>query len=63
MSRSVMLFDRPMYLSNGLDPKAFDLIVVKSPFAEFHMYDEWAVKKLQRRCPRIDLRERGATRT
>jgi len=51
MSRSVMLFDRAMYFSNGLDPKAFDLVVVKSPHAEFHMYDEWAAKNFNVDAP------------
>ena len=41
MSRSVSLFDRAMYYANGLDPQDFDLVVVKSPYCEFHMYDQW----------------------
>jgi microcystin degradation protein MlrC len=40
-SRSVSLFDRAMYYANGLDPEDFDLIVVKSPHTEHHMYDGW----------------------
>ena len=40
-SRSLSLFDRAMYYANGLDPKDFDLIVVKSPHTEHHMYDAW----------------------
>lgn len=40
-SRTLSLFDRAMYFSNGLDPKDFDLIVVKSPHTEHHMYDAW----------------------
>ena len=40
-SRTLSLFDRAMYYSNGLDPKDFDLIVVKSPHTEFHMFDAW----------------------
>ena len=35
------LFDRAMYYANGLDPTDFDLIVVKSPHTENHMYDAW----------------------
>ena len=42
LSRAVSLFDRAMYYANGLEPRDFDLIVVKSPYCEFHMYDEWA---------------------
>lgn len=40
-SRTLSLFDRAMYFSNGLNPKDFDLIVVKSPHTEHHMYDAW----------------------
>lgn len=42
MSRPVSLFDRAMYYANGLDPKDFDLIVVKSPHTELHMFEGWA---------------------
>jgi microcystin degradation protein MlrC len=42
LSRTLSLFDRAMYYSNGLDPQDFDLIVVKSPHTEHHMYDAWA---------------------
>lgn len=42
MSRSVSLFDRAMYFANGLDPTDFDLIVVKSPHTEHHMFDAWS---------------------
>ena len=41
MSRPVSLFDRAMYFANGLDPKNFDLIIVKSPHTENHMFDAW----------------------
>jgi microcystin degradation protein MlrC len=44
MSRSVSLFDRAMYFACGLNPRDFDLIVVKSPHTEYHMFDEWAEK-------------------
>jgi microcystin degradation protein MlrC len=40
-TRSVSLFDRAMYYSNGLDPRDFDVVVLKSPHAEHHMYDAW----------------------
>jgi hypothetical protein len=43
-SRTLSLFDRAMYYANGLDPQDFDLIVVKSPHTEFHMYDQWVAK-------------------
>jgi hypothetical protein len=30
-----------MYYANGLDPQDFDLIVVKAPNTEHHIYDAW----------------------
>ncbi len=44
LSRSVSLFDRALYWSNGCNPRDFDLIVVKSPHCEGHMFDAWAEK-------------------
>lgn len=43
-SRTLSLFDRAMYYANGLNPRDFDLIVVKSPHTEYHMYDAWVEK-------------------
>ncbi|HTN98280.1 MAG TPA: M81 family metallopeptidase [Nordella sp.] len=43
-SRSLSLFDRAMYYSNGIDPVDHDLIVVKSPHTEHHMYDAWVAR-------------------
>ena len=40
-SKTLSLFDRAMYYSNGLNPQDFDLTVVKSPHTEHHMYDAW----------------------
>lgn len=51
MSRSVGLFDRAMYYANGLDPEDFDLIVVKSPHTEFHMYDQWCARNFNVDAP------------
>jgi microcystin degradation protein MlrC len=50
-SKTLSLFDRAMYYSNGLDPKDFDLIVVKSPHTEHHMYDEWVEKNFNVDAP------------
>jgi len=41
-SKTLGLFDRAMYFANGLNPLDFDLIVVKSPHTEHHMYEAWA---------------------
>jgi microcystin degradation protein MlrC len=43
-TKTLSLFDRAMYYANGIDPRDFDLIVVKSPHTEYHMYDQWAEK-------------------
>jgi microcystin degradation protein MlrC len=43
-SQSVSLFDRAMYYSNGINPVDYDVIVLKSPHAEHHMYDAWVEK-------------------
>jgi microcystin degradation protein MlrC len=51
MSHTVSLFDRAMYYSNGLNPTDFDLIVVKSPHTEFHMYDQWVTKNFNVDAP------------
>jgi len=51
LSRTVSLFDRALYYSNGCDPQKFDLIVVKSPHTEFHMYDAWVEKNFNLDIP------------
>jgi microcystin degradation protein MlrC len=33
-----------MYYAVGINPRDYDLIVVKSPHTEYHMYDEWVEK-------------------
>ncbi len=50
-SRPESLFDRALYYSNGLDPVDFDLVVVKSPHTEFHMYDQWVTKNFNVDAP------------
>ena len=64
MSRPVSLFDRAMYYSNGLDPVDFDLVVVKSPHTEYHMYDQWVEKNFNIDVPgatSADVRQLGHT--
>jgi microcystin degradation protein MlrC len=64
MSRPVGLMDRAMYYANGLDPKDFDLIVVKSPHTEHHMYDAWVEKNFNINAPgstSADLKSLGHT--
>ena len=40
-SRPVSLYDRAFFLAHGQDPTRFDLVVVKSPHCEPHMYADW----------------------
>jgi microcystin degradation protein MlrC len=64
LSRTVMLFDRVLYYANGLDPRNFDLIVVKSPHAEYQMYDAWVEKNFNIDAPgatSADLKSLGHT--
>lgn len=63
-SKTLSLFDRAMYYSNGLDPRDFDLVVVKSPHTEHHMYDAWVEKNFNIDAPgatSADLRSLGHT--
>jgi microcystin degradation protein MlrC len=50
-SRTISLFDRAMYYANGCNPPDFDLIVVKSPHTEHHMYDAWVEKNFNIDAP------------
>ncbi|HVL70270.1 MAG TPA: M81 family metallopeptidase [Beijerinckiaceae bacterium] len=64
MSRSVGLIDRAMYYANGLDPRDFDLVVVKCPHTEHHMYDAWVEKNFNIDAPgstSADLKSLGHT--
>lgn len=63
-STSISLFDRAMYYANGCNPTDFDLIVVKSPHTEFHMYDAWVEKNFNIDAPgatSADIRSLGHT--
>lgn len=50
-TKSISLFDRAMYYANGCNPVDFDLVVVKSPHTEFHMYDAWVEKNFNIDAP------------
>ena len=45
-SRPVSLYDRSLYLAHGQDPKHFDLVQVKTPHAQPHMFDDWCARRL-----------------
>ena len=51
ISRTVGLIDRALYYVNGLDPRTFDLIVVKCPHTEYQMYDAWVEKNFNIDAP------------
>ena len=51
MSKPAFLFDRAVFYANGCDPRRYDLIVVKSPHTEFHMFEQWAVKNFNIDAP------------
>ncbi|MCE9531813.1 MAG: M81 family metallopeptidase [Planctomycetes bacterium] len=40
-SRPVHLYDRSLFYAHGQDPKQFDLVVVKSPHCQRHMFADW----------------------
>ncbi len=64
ISRTVGLIDRALYYANGLDPRGFDLIVVKCPHTEYHMYDAWVEKNFNIDAPgatSADLKSLGHT--
>lgn len=64
MSKPAFLFDRAVFYANGCDPKRYDLIVVKSPHTEFHMFEQWAEKNFNIDAPgstSADLKSLGHT--
>lgn len=40
-SRAVSLYDRSLFYAHGQDPQKFDLVVVKSPHCQHHMFADW----------------------
>ncbi|WP_437222888.1 M81 family metallopeptidase [Planctomicrobium sp. SH661] len=52
-SRPVHLFDRSLFLSNGQDPRNFEITIVKSPHCQKHMYADW--------CQMINVDAPGST--
>ena len=61
----VSLFDRSWFYANGQDPRHFDLVVVKSPHCERHMFADWCAKLINVDAPgstSSNLRSLGHTR-
>lgn len=50
-SRPVSLFDRSLFYAHGQDPRQFNVVVVKSPHCEAHMYKQWAVQYIDVDAP------------
>jgi microcystin degradation protein MlrC len=50
-SRPVHLYDRSLFLAHGLDPSHFDLVVVKSPHCQKHMYADWCARLINVDAP------------
>jgi microcystin degradation protein MlrC len=64
ISRTVGLIDRALFYANGLDPRQFDLIVVKCPHTEYQMFDAWVEKNFNVDAPgatSADLKSLGHT--
>lgn len=50
-TRPVHLFDRSLFFAHGLDPRRFDLVVVKSPHCQRRMYADWCAKLINVDAP------------
>jgi len=50
-SRPVHLYDRSLFYAHGQNPRDFDLVVVKSPHCQHHMYAEWCLKLINVDAP------------
>ena len=64
-SRPVHLFDRSLFWAHGQAPKQFDLVVVKSPHCQPHMFAEWCGRLINVDAPgstSANLRSLGHTR-
>ena len=60
----VSLFDRSWFYANGQDPRQFDMVVVKSPHCEPHMFADWCAKLINVDAPgatSANLRSLGHT--
>lgn len=64
-TRPVSLFDRSWFYANGQDPRRFNLVVVKSPHCEHHMFADWCTKLINVDAPgstSANLKSLGHTR-
>ena len=50
-TRPVHLYDRSLFFAHGQNPKDFDLVVVKSPHCQPHMYADWCARLINVDAP------------
>lgn len=50
-SRPVSLFDRSWFYAHGQDPRRFNMVIVKSPHCEHHMFADWCAKQINVDAP------------
>lgn len=50
-TQPVSLFDRSWFYAHGQDPRHFDMVVVKSPHCEPHMFADWCAKLINVDAP------------
>jgi len=50
-TRPVSLFDRSWFYAHGQDPARFDVVVVKSPHCEHHMFAKWCAELINVDAP------------
>ena len=64
-SRPVSLYDRSLFYAHGQDPRRFDLVVVKSPHCQPHMFADWCARLINVDAPgstSANLQSLGHTR-
>lgn len=64
-ARAVHLFDRSLFYAHGQNPKKFDVVVVKSPHCEHHMFADWCARLVNVDAPgstSANLRSLGHTK-
>jgi microcystin degradation protein MlrC len=50
-TRPVSLFDRSWFFAHGQDPRRFNMVIVKSPHCEHHMFADWCAKQINVDAP------------
>jgi microcystin degradation protein MlrC len=64
-SRAVNLYDRSFFFAHGQNPKHFDVVLVKSPHCQKHIYADWCTGMVNVDAPgstSANLRSLGHTR-